>query len=304
MSQEVPSVSVIIPTFNASKTVHVALDSVLAQRFRDLEIVIVDDKSDDYDDLLAVVNLPKYQSLSIRTFPSDKKLYASGARNRGFDVARGSYAALLDADDEWEPDKLTETIKRLKDLEERDVGRSIVYTGSRICLNGETIKHMPVEPMAQGETMAEYLFGPRGWIQTSTIVLKLDHARQIRFNPEFRRHQDYDFCIRAAAMGYSFDFIDKPLVRYHVDPKGLNAKGETTGLVRQWLKVMTPYLNHRDLFTYRAYELPRRIRADRGMLAAALVFAANYPFTSHRNRKAFAELLKTKFLERFGPRRS
>lgn len=95
-----PSVSVIIPAYNAAAFVQRAVDSVLAQTWRDLELLVVDDGSTDdtvklldgYGDRLRLI--------------TQANGGPAAARNRGLQAARGDYVALLDADDWWEPGKL------------------------------------------------------------------------------------------------------------------------------------------------------------------------------------------------------
>jgi glycosyltransferase involved in cell wall biosynthesis len=91
---------VIIPTYNRAHCISDAIDSVLAQSFRDFELIVVDDGSTDetpdivgaYGDRIKLIR--------------QKNGGASAARNAGIRVARGEWIAFLDSDDIWEPDKL------------------------------------------------------------------------------------------------------------------------------------------------------------------------------------------------------
>lgn len=95
-----PIVSVIITTFNRSALVVEAIESVLAQNFRDFEIIVVNDGStDDTREVLA-----KYGDRIRCIHQANAGLNA--ARNAAIDVARGEFFALLDDDDLWEPGKL------------------------------------------------------------------------------------------------------------------------------------------------------------------------------------------------------
>jgi glycosyltransferase involved in cell wall biosynthesis len=97
--ESAPLVSVVIPCYNGQKYLGEALESVLAQTYRPIDVIVVDDGSTD--ESAAVV----------RRFP-DVRLYAQphagpgAARNRGVALARGSFLAFLDADDLWVHDKL------------------------------------------------------------------------------------------------------------------------------------------------------------------------------------------------------
>jgi glycosyltransferase involved in cell wall biosynthesis len=96
----IPRVSVVIPTYNHARWVAQAVQSVAAQRFRDLEIIVVDDGSTD--DTARIV---RQTGVPLRYVHQDNR-GLSGARNTGVATARGDLVGFLDADDLWLPDKL------------------------------------------------------------------------------------------------------------------------------------------------------------------------------------------------------
>lgn len=92
-----PQFSVIIPTFNRAAYVGLAIGSVLQQTFRDFEIIVIDDGSDDNTaDVVAALQGP------IKYFHQTNQ-GVSSARNRGIREATGDWISFLDSDDEWEP---------------------------------------------------------------------------------------------------------------------------------------------------------------------------------------------------------
>jgi len=95
-----PLVSVILPVFDREHCVRRAIDSVLAQTFKDLEIVVVDDGSSD-----GSVEVLKSYGNAIRLI-CQKNGGAGTARNTAIRAARGQWIAFLDSDDEWRPEKL------------------------------------------------------------------------------------------------------------------------------------------------------------------------------------------------------
>lgn len=95
-----PLVSVVIPAYNAARRLRPTLESVLAQTYRPIEIVVVDDGSDDGTSTIAASFGPPIRCIR------QPNAGAAAARNRGIAASRGTYVALLDADDLWLPRKL------------------------------------------------------------------------------------------------------------------------------------------------------------------------------------------------------
>lgn len=96
-------VSVVVPAYNQAQYLRLALESALAQTYRDIEIIVVDDGSTD--DTAAVCHAITDPRLRYHYQPNDGS-FGLGARNRGMMEARGEWIALLDQDDVWHPEKL------------------------------------------------------------------------------------------------------------------------------------------------------------------------------------------------------
>lgn len=96
-----PLVSVIIPVYNCERYLAEAIESVLAQTYHPIEIIVVDDGSTD-----GSANVAKRFAPSLR-YCFQPNSGTGAARNRGIDLAQGSFFGFLDADDVWMKDKLT-----------------------------------------------------------------------------------------------------------------------------------------------------------------------------------------------------
>ncbi len=111
-----PRVSVIIPAYNASETILETLDSVVAQTFADIEILVINDGSSDNTAEL-VSNYPDPR-ISLINIPNGGHAHA---RNVGLDAAKGSILSFIDADDQWTSNKLSAQVKALTENPDANV---------------------------------------------------------------------------------------------------------------------------------------------------------------------------------------
>jgi GT2 family glycosyltransferase len=107
-------VSVVIPAWKAATHIGATLRTLGRQSYADWELVVVEDGSADATQQIVAdfaAEFPRHRVLYLR---HDRSLGPSAARNTGFAEARGEFVALLDADDHWLPDHLTESVGRLE----------------------------------------------------------------------------------------------------------------------------------------------------------------------------------------------
>lgn len=103
-----PVVSVVMPVHNSSKFVRGSIESVINQTFRDWELILVDDCSDD--DSLKIIERFARSDHRIKVIALSKNSGAAVARNTAIEAARGRYIAFLDSDDLWFPEKLSKQL--------------------------------------------------------------------------------------------------------------------------------------------------------------------------------------------------
>jgi glycosyltransferase involved in cell wall biosynthesis len=115
MPRERPLVSVIIPVYNCERYLADALESVLGQRHRPIELIVVDDGSIDGSADVA----RKYADRIRYCYQANRGIGA--ARNTGVDLATGTYLAFVDADDLWTEDKLERQMEALEACESLDI---------------------------------------------------------------------------------------------------------------------------------------------------------------------------------------
>jgi glycosyltransferase involved in cell wall biosynthesis len=196
---------------------------VTRQTYSRIEIIVVDDASDDSDDLER--SLDRLCDSRIRLIKHEVNLGGAAARNSGVAAATGEFIAFLDSDDEWLPSYLEKKIILAQQLGDTDW---LIYNQSEVITTqsyGLQKSVMPLRGIGQNETIGDYLFVQRGWLQTSSFFLRKELARRVCFNPKLRRHQDYDLLLRLEATGCRFEMIAQPLVVVHWEDLHQTARG-------------------------------------------------------------------------------
>lgn len=286
-NNDIPYFSIVIPTYNSSLTISRTLDSVCDQSFKNFEVVVIDDNSEDSDHLVDVINTYK-QKLDIRLELSKKKLNGAGARNLGITKSRGDYISFLDSDDIWLSDKLSIVFQKIKEVEAECTGKFIIFSQVYFIVDGVSKGIMPLKPFNKDkESIAEYIFGCNGFIQTSTIVSRRVDLLELMFNDNFVRHQDYDLNIRASFYNFTFFYIDLPLSIYNTSRKSHKNKGEGVKYSNFWLNEMEPYLSKYDVFSYNAFRLSQRYLDDNNRAKFLFVFISNFIRCRFYQKKAF-----------------
>ncbi|MFP3867809.1 MAG: glycosyltransferase family 2 protein [Desulfobacteraceae bacterium] len=229
-----PKVSVVIPTYNRALLLKTAIQSVLDQNFHDFEIIVVDDASEDTT--YQTVNGFKDNRLKYIYHEIQKGEAAS--RNTGITNASAQYIAFLDDDDEWLPEKLKLQIDL---LENRLSKVGAVYTGFLfVNLHDKRILRQRI-PTKRGDVFNEMLVTNVVGAPSTVLIKRQCIDRVGLFDEKLSYFVDYDFFLRIAKY-FHFDYIERPLVKYHVHDTKLS---NNIGIVYQGLtELIKKYRNN------------------------------------------------------------
>lgn len=103
-SKKESCVSIIMPTYNAASFISKAIESVLLQTYKNLELIIIDDASQD--DTVSLIEEYKKNDKRIKLLRNSSNSGSGYSRNRGIEAAEGRYISFIDSDDIWQPEKL------------------------------------------------------------------------------------------------------------------------------------------------------------------------------------------------------
>jgi glycosyltransferase involved in cell wall biosynthesis len=206
--QQVPLVSTIIPTYNRASLVPEAIDSVLAQTYRHIEIIVIDDGSTD-----GTLEALKRYGNQIQVI-SQPNAGPAAARNRGIRAAKGELIAFLDSDDLWLPEKLERQVNLL-----RRVGEAVPCCLCNIKLRWKEQESTSFDIAWLDPAIAEGVWHNPDEVLATRFVL-FNQGVVIRrrvldeiggFDESFRLLEDYDLALRLSARG-DWAFIRQPLV--------------------------------------------------------------------------------------------
>ena len=218
--ETIPSVTAVIPAYNAERLIARCLDSILAQTVPVAEIIVIDDGSTDQT--LAVASAYPHP---VRCFTREN-LGLSHARNTGIRAARTEWIAFLDADDTWKPAK----IERQLLAAEQHPEAGVFYTDASVTT-------------PEGAVLGRYLEGKdaaTGWVfdRLLSSVFALPSTLMIRrstlmeaglFREDLKRAEDYDLLLRLARLS-QFQLVPEELTLYERQENSLSRNSREMSL--------------------------------------------------------------------------
>lgn len=230
-------VSVVIPTYNRSKELKRALESVLSQTYKNFEVIVVDNNSTDSTDAM----LKDLNDQRIRLLKINNNGVIAASRNLGINASSGKWIAFLDSDDWWYSNKLERVMHYF------DSGYDVCYHDLKIIssqrkfslhqkkMSGYQVKKPVFNDLIQ--------FGNA--LSNSSVVVKAALIKQIGGLCEDRRliaSEDYECWIRLSKLTNKFKYIPETLGCYWIG--GTNTTSATLSLTN------LQYINKRYIIKF------------------------------------------------------
>ncbi|WP_130860461.1 glycosyltransferase family 2 protein [Gracilibacillus phocaeensis] len=202
-------VSVVTPTYRRAEKLKDAIDSVLAQTYKKIELLVVNDNepNDEYSKELAKL-ISTYDDNRLHLINQKKHINGNVARNFGIKNAKGEYVAFLDDDDQWLEEKIELQMEEFN--KNKDVG--LVYTGAEIIYIDKNIVYN-TNANKSGDLSQEILVSNCIGSTSSVMVKKNILNLSGYFDETLRAQQDYDLWIRICQQT-KIGVVSKPLLKY------------------------------------------------------------------------------------------
>lgn len=250
-----PRVSVIMPVYNGERYVRQAVESVTAQSFADWELVAVNDGSSDATQSI----LEGFSDERIVVVQQENRGPAA-ARNTGFDYACGDYIAFLDADDLYLPNAFADCVEH---LESHTMADAVFADGDLVdaCLRPVSTISDIRPGIYTGHILDHILLDPH---VISFPVCTMTRRRVIvrhglRFDPQLRIGEDWDFWIRLARYA-QFHYLPKKICLYRIHQENLTkvtrpgrrrsdlVQGRLKVLEADWFSDLAPTTKHKFFY--------------------------------------------------------
>ena len=234
-----PIVSVVVPNLNKGEYVGDAIASLLAQTIKDIEVIVVDNGSDDQS--LQVIE--GYTTMDPRvSLVKEPRRGTAIALNAGVVRARGEFLAIQGSDDVCHPDRLNRQVQRL-----REGKAEVCYTESWVLDESgkETGRLWNRDKRLLPPNHEGYIFHDllrRFFTLGGTVMTTRDSFKETPFDETLGYGEDWDFCVRLARK-FRFTYIPEPLYGYRVYSKNTWSKGNETKVLSNHIKLFQGWLD-------------------------------------------------------------
>lgn len=211
-------VTVVIPAYNAAQYLAETIESVLAQTFKNFELLIIENGSTD--NTVEVAYQYSQQDKRVKIFSTGSNSGVSAARNKGIQLAVGKVFAFLDADDQWLPNKLTSHIEHLN--QDTNLGVSFGRV-EFLSPDGKPTRQFCNNRLS--DIQPQHFLYENPTITASNLVFRREVFEQMGgFEESMRYSEDMELLLRVACSNrWKIEGLNEVLTQYRTSPKGLSS---------------------------------------------------------------------------------
>lgn len=214
--------TVILPFYNAAETLRAAVDSVIAQTYRDWKLLLVDDGSNDGSQDLAAELAQTDDRISVMTLP---RTGIVGALQAGCHAARSEFIARMDADDISLPTRFAKQLALMEtDPSLALIGTQVIMTGSNVAYGRKRYETW-INELTSPDAIASELFVECP-LPHPTFMMRREAFESIGGYQEHGWAEDYDLCMRTWRAGFRMGKVAEPLLEWTESPKRLSMVNE------------------------------------------------------------------------------
>ncbi len=212
-------VSIIMPAYNAERTIAESIESVLEQDYEDWELIIVNDGSNDRTLQIIKEYLLKDNKIKLISLNENKGL--PNARNEGIKLSIGKYIAFLDSDDIWLKNKLSIQLN----YHQNNKHIKISHTGFKMFNENGYVKR-PFRFISdfayknEGDLFPQFLY--KNVVGILTVIIERDLLNEVGgFDTNLWGLEDQDLWIRISQKNVYFGYVNRQLSLYRISNEGM-----------------------------------------------------------------------------------
>ena len=256
------SISVVIPTFNRPRELRRALDSVIAQNYSPLEIIVIDDNARNVIARQATAQVITDYAQPILYIQTEEPCGGSKARNIGIKAATSDWIAFLDDDDEWLLEKLHAQATQISHADENVA----CFDTGFLEVNEKTGISRTIRPQLKGKIFTKLLVKHRGRApKLSTCICHRSTLLEIGcFDSSLPARQDLDLYLRIARE-HEFLYLEQPYAIKYIHEGGQITDSPTKkvlGFLRMYEKYLTDLKKHPILHILYRLQIARWLLKD------------------------------------------
>lgn len=279
-----PLVSILIPLYNAEQHFSNTLESLLAQTYKNIEIIIVDDGSTDKSLYIAKEYESKYKYLKVFT---QKNSGAQIARNKAFELSKGEYIQYFDADDIMHPDKIMSQMKALSRYDFKD---SVIASGTWLTFVNSIDDAICKDQIINKNYENKFLFFKDAWenreyiIGQSWLIPRRINEKTGDWNINLIKNQDGEFFTRVVYNSDKIIYVKESIVYWQKGITNSTSSNNSLAAMRAQLDSYNIYYNlvKTDLNKYSLCKGIAKLYSS--------FYMANFPLDKEMKKEVYTKL--------------